>query len=192
MVVVDRFTKWAEFSLAQSLSQLKEQRPFSWRRFSPVMACQRRSFPTKEHSLCCYFSCHWLRRWTSNNACCLLSTLSLTVKQRGSIKFLSIILDATPQTPRTIGLTYCCWLCLPTTCVTTTPQRCPHSLQILVTIPVLWPLRRQHLIRTQLTSFLKLKATQQVLFDNLNKSVLTYKKFSNAKRAKGPKVKTDG
>ena len=38
----------------------------------------------------------------------------------------------------------------------------------------------------------KLKATQQVLFDNLNKSVLTYKKFANAKRAKGPKVKTDG
>ena len=38
----------------------------------------------------------------------------------------------------------------------------------------------------------KLKATQQVLFDNLNKSVLTYKKFANAKRAKVPKVKTDG
>ena len=38
----------------------------------------------------------------------------------------------------------------------------------------------------------KLKATQQVLFDNLNKSVLMYKKFANAKRAKGPKVKKDG
>ena len=29
MVVVDRFTKWAEFFLAQSLTQLKEQRPSS-------------------------------------------------------------------------------------------------------------------------------------------------------------------
>ena len=37
----------------------------------------------------------------------------------------------------------------------------------------------------------KLKVTQQVLFDNLNKSVLTYKKFANSKRAKGPEVKTD-
>ena len=61
---------------------------------------------------------------------------SLMVKLRGLIKFLSIILDATPQTPRTIGLTYCRWLFLPTTAVTTAPQRCPYSLQILVTIPV--------------------------------------------------------
>ena len=38
---------------------------------------------------------------------------------------------------------------------------------------------------------LKLKVTQQVLFDNLNKYVLTLKKFADAKRAKGPKVKTD-
>ena len=37
----------------------------------------------------------------------------------------------------------------------------------------------------------KLKVTQQVLFDNLNKSVLTYKKFANVKRAKGPKFKAD-
>ena len=37
----------------------------------------------------------------------------------------------------------------------------------------------------------ELKATQKVLFDNLNKSVLTYK-IANAKRAKGPKVKSDG
>ena len=38
----------------------------------------------------------------------------------------------------------------------------------------------------------KLKATQQVLFDNLNKSLLTYKKFANTKRAKGYEIKTDG
>ena len=37
----------------------------------------------------------------------------------------------------------------------------------------------------------KLKVTQQFLFDNLNRSVLTYKKFANAKRAKGPEAKTD-
>ena len=30
----------------------------------------------------------------------------------------------------------------------------------------------------------KLKATQQVLFDNLNKSVLTYKKFANCENCK--------
>ena len=36
----------------------------------------------------------------------------------------------------------------------------------------------------------KLKVIQQFLFDNLNKSVLTYKKFADAKRAKGPKIKT--
>ena len=37
----------------------------------------------------------------------------------------------------------------------------------------------------------KLKVTQQALFDNLNKFVLTYKKFADAKRAKSPKIKTD-
>ena len=39
---------------------------------------------------------------------------------------------------------------------------------------------------------LKLKVTKQVLFDNSNKSVLTYKKFANAKKVKVTKVKTDG
>ena len=38
------------------------------------------------------------------------------------------------------------------------------------------------------TNLLKLKFTQQVLFDKFNKSVLTYKKFANAKRAKGPRI----
>ena len=35
----------------------------------------------------------------------------------------------------------------------------------------------------------KLKVTQQVLFDNLNKSVLMYSKFANAKRAKGLRLR---
>ena len=51
---------------------------------------------------------------------CLSSAFhpQILVKLRGLIKFLSIILDATPQIPRTIGLTYCLWLCLPKTATT--------------------------------------------------------------------------
>ena len=124
MVVVDRFAKWAEFFPCSSLLRLKVRRPISWKRSSLVTACQRRLSPTKEHNLCQYFSCCWLRRWISNNACHLLSTPNSMVKLRGLIKILSIVLNATPQTPRTIGLTYCCWLCLPTTATTTAPQRC--------------------------------------------------------------------
>ena len=38
----------------------------------------------------------------------------------------------------------------------------------------------------------KTKISQKVLFNNLKKSVLTYKKFANTKRTKGPKIVSNG
>ena len=134
MVVVDRFTKWAEF-----FPCLKS------------ITAQGAAFILLKE----VFSCHGLPKEIVSNQGTqfvsiffLLLTKALYIKQyllsafhpnpmvnlRGLIKSLSIILDATPQTPRTIGLTYCRWLCLPTTAATTAPQRCPHLLRILDTI----------------------------------------------------------
>ena len=88
---------------------------------------------------------------------CLSTALhpSLMVKLRGPINFLSIILDVTPQTPKTIGLIFCLWLCLSITAKATAPQRCPHLLQNLAIVPTLCALRRQNHNKMQPSFFLK-------------------------------------